>query len=59
VLGLLEDVEEKEEIHQLLMWWDRCVYRFYVYVVVSDPPFYGLQANFPEPLVSATTGPQK
>jgi hypothetical protein len=26
VLGLLEDVEEKEEIHQLLMWWDRQIF---------------------------------
>ena len=25
VLDLLEDVEEKEEVHELLVWWNRCV----------------------------------
>jgi hypothetical protein len=25
ILELLEDVEEKEEVHELLVWWNRCV----------------------------------
>jgi hypothetical protein len=28
VLGLLEDVEEKEEVDKLLTWWNRCVTPF-------------------------------
>ena len=25
VLDLLEDAEEQEEVHELLVWWNRCV----------------------------------
>ena len=40
VLSLLEDEEEKDEIHKLLMWWNQCViFTFYLDTAASQPPF--------------------
>lgn len=55
ILDFLEEPEEKQEVEELLVWWNRCAtYSFYLLYLTFD-----LQTNFPELFIGKATSGQK
>jgi hypothetical protein len=59
VLELFDDIEEREEVEELLVWWNRCGLLTRVPVITTDSETGIMQANLSELLLSVSSTCQR